>query len=208
MNLILFIHASADGHLACSLVLAIGNGASVDIGVHVCFEGPFFPFDEVQLSVLSFPFGVLFFLSCGRPLCQARGPRGLLQLFFLRCGKRCIVYIYIHILHLHWVFHDEFIFLWDTIPIPIPFYCPWASVLGHPRLVYCYGSISAFSICTLNSVCLYPSSNAKLPSIEHSHKPNNLPLLCAFSKLCLMFWLLYLFFIHFRIISSMWAKKQ
>ena len=81
MNLILFIHASADGHLACSLVLAIGNGASVDIGVHVCFEGPFFPFDEVQLSVLSFPFGIMFFLSCGRPLCQARGPRGLLQLF-------------------------------------------------------------------------------------------------------------------------------
>ena len=94
MNLILFIHASADGHLACSLVLAIGNGASVDIGVHVCFEGPFFPFDEVQLSVLSFPFGVLFFLSCGRPLCQARGPRGLLQLFFLVWQTLHRLYLY------------------------------------------------------------------------------------------------------------------
>mgnify|MGYP001507272332 FL=1 len=108
MNLILFIHASADGHLACSLVLAIANGASVDIGVHVCFEGPFFPFDEVQLSVLSFPFGIMFFLSCGRPLCQARGPRGLLQLFFLRCGKRCIVCIYTHVtfaLNVPWWVH-------------------------------------------------------------------------------------------------------
>ena len=94
MNLILFIHASADGHLACSLVLAIGNGASVDIGVHVCFEGPFFPFDEVQLSVLSFPFGIMFFLSCGRPLCQARGPRGLLQLFFLVWQTLHRLYLY------------------------------------------------------------------------------------------------------------------
>ena len=175
MNLILFIHASADGHLACSLVLAIGNGASVDIGVHVCFEGPFFPFDEVQLSVLSFPFGIMFFLSCGRPLCQAWGPRGLLQLFFLGVVN-VASFVFIHMLHLHWMFHDEFIFVSDKNPIPIPFYCHWASVLEYPRLVYCYGSISAFSLCTLNSVCLYPASNAKLPSVERSHKPNNLPL--------------------------------
>ena len=29
-----------------------------------------------------------------------------------------------------------------------------------------------------------------------------------FHEIYLMFWLLYLFFIHFRIISSMWAKKK
>ena len=92
------------------------------------------------------------------------------------CVANVASFVSIQILHLHWMFHDEFIFVWDKNPIPIPFYCPWASVLGHPRLVYCYGSISAFSICTLNSVCLYPASNAKLPSIERSHKPNHLPL--------------------------------
>ena len=100
MNLILFIHASADGHLACSLVLAIGNGASVDIGVHVCFEGPFFPFDEVQLSVLSFPFGVLLFLSCGRPFAKPEDSEVCSNCFFLGVAN-VASFVFIHILHLH-----------------------------------------------------------------------------------------------------------
>lgn len=83
MYRIFFIHSSVDGHLACSLVLAIVNGASVSTGVHVFFEGPLFPLDEVQFSVLSFPLGVMFFLSYGRTLYQALGPRDFLQFFFL-----------------------------------------------------------------------------------------------------------------------------
>ena len=34
---IFFIHSSVDGHLGCSLVLAIVNSAAVNIGVHISF---------------------------------------------------------------------------------------------------------------------------------------------------------------------------
>ena len=33
-----FIHSSVDGHLGCFHVLAIANGAVVNIGIHVSFS--------------------------------------------------------------------------------------------------------------------------------------------------------------------------
>ena len=38
MYLIFFIHSSVDGHLGCSLVLAVVNSVAVNKGVHVSFQ--------------------------------------------------------------------------------------------------------------------------------------------------------------------------